>query len=82
MLHNPWWNHVRQALLDGLEQGRFHVENASHALVHVMGVLIFPLHAHAVAPMLDEWPLPLETEIAERTAFILRGLGMKAADQS
>ncbi|MBL0386172.1 TetR/AcrR family transcriptional regulator [Tumebacillus sp. ITR2] len=75
-----FWKRIRDEIQSGVEQGELDVQSIDQALAQVMGVLIHPLHAGGFEPLMESWPPDLEVEIAERTRFILRGLGVRTED--
>lgn len=72
----PVWTRVREVLKECRDQGRFHFESVDQALTHVAGTLLFSILNHAVTPFLEGPPLEFELVVAERTRYILRGLGV------
>jgi TetR/AcrR family transcriptional regulator, upper aerobic nicotinate degradation pathway regulator len=72
----PVWSRVRQVLEDGREQGKFHFQSLDQALMHVAGTLLFSILNHAVSPLLNEQQQDFDLIVAERTRYILGGLGV------
>jgi AcrR family transcriptional regulator len=71
----PVWSRVRQVLKEGRDQGKFHFQSVDQALIHVAGTLLFSILNHAVSPLLEEKEPEFERIVAERTRYILGGLG-------
>ena len=72
----PVWSRLRTVLKEGREQGLFDIQSIDQSLMHVTGTLLFPIHNQSVSPILEEQPLDFEQQVAERTRYILRGLGV------
>ncbi|WP_038088601.1 TetR/AcrR family transcriptional regulator [Tumebacillus flagellatus] len=75
-----FWQRLREEIRAATEQGLFDIDSLDHALVQTMAVMIYPLHSSGFQPLMESWPPDLETEIAQRTRFVLRGLGARTED--
>ncbi|WP_409342616.1 TetR family transcriptional regulator [Paenibacillus sp. MBLB4367] len=76
----PLWTKLRGMLETGREQGDFRFGSLDHALLFVMGSILFPKNAHMVASLLVEEPLTVDQLVRETQIFVLRGLGAAVSE--